>query len=87
MLLTKGPIRNWVKALQTLGMQIDHVPSSQTGDAAATIRGFERVRSHFVAVTHDDCRVETDWLQNIAVQLHDNPEAIITGRVEPGLAY
>jgi GT2 family glycosyltransferase len=35
-----------------------------------------------VAVTDDDCFVEADWVRNIAACLCENPEAIITGRVE-----
>jgi len=76
-------IATWLERLRALGPETEHVPSSQTGRAAAVNRGLERVRTRFVAVTDDDCFVEGDWLENMAAHLRRNPEAIITGRVEP----
>jgi len=77
-------VATWINTLRLLGMQIEHMSSSQSGVAAGTNRGLEQVESRFVAVTHDDCQVEPNWLQNIALRLRQNPDAIITGRIEPG---
>jgi GT2 family glycosyltransferase len=75
-------IAGWLARLRSFGLKAEHVPSSQRGRAAAVNRGIERVRTRFVAVTDDDCFVEPDWLENLAAGLCENPEAIITGRVE-----
>jgi GT2 family glycosyltransferase len=68
--------------LQLSGLDTEHVPSTQRGRAAAVNRGLERVRTPFVAVTDDDCFVETDWLENMTVRLRENHGAIVSGRVE-----
>jgi GT2 family glycosyltransferase len=39
--------------------------------------------SPFVAITDDDCFVDANWLDNMAKRLAENPEAIVSGRVEP----
>jgi glycosyltransferase involved in cell wall biosynthesis len=73
----------WVAALRAEGLTARHLPSADTGIASATNRGLERVRTPFVAVTHDDCRVDPSWLEALLVRLHEGGEAIVTGRVEP----
>jgi GT2 family glycosyltransferase len=80
-------------ALRAVGLDAVHVPSSQTGIAAATNRGLERVETDLVAVTHDDCLVRPSWLERLVERLADErtggldaPHAgdvILTGRVEP----
>jgi GT2 family glycosyltransferase len=60
------------------------VPSLQTGRAAGVNRGIERAVTRFVAVTDDDCIVQADWLERVAVRLRERPDAIVTGRVEAG---
>ena len=77
-------VAGWLKVLKNLGLGAEHVPSSQRGRAAAVNRGIERVQSRFVAVTDDDCFVEPEWLEHMAAKLRDNPDAIISGRVESG---
>jgi GT2 family glycosyltransferase len=72
----------WLERLRFIGIDAEHVPSSQRGRAAAVNRGMERVQSRFVAVTDDDCFVQPEWLENMAAKLRENPDAIITGRVE-----
>jgi GT2 family glycosyltransferase len=72
----------WVEALRSLGIDAQHLPSSHRGRAAGLNRGLERVRTRFVAVTDDDCFVETDWIEKMVARLRDNPQAIVTGRVE-----
>ena len=73
----------WVAALQDKGLVVEHVRMNQAGIAAATNRGFEQVRTRYVAVTHDDCLVRADWLERLAARLNEVGEAIVTGRVEP----
>jgi GT2 family glycosyltransferase len=75
-------IAGWLAGLRASGLSAEHVPSSQRGRAAAVNRGIERVQSRFLAVTDDDCFVEPDWLEKMAAKLHENPDAIISGRVE-----
>jgi GT2 family glycosyltransferase len=76
-------VAGWIKRLQALGISAAHVPSSQRGRAAGINRGLERVETRFVSITDDDCFVDTNWLQTMVTRLRDNPEAIVTGRVEP----
>jgi hypothetical protein len=73
----------WVSVLRDRGMDVSHVLARPAGISAATNRGLERVHTPFVAVTHDDCRVRTDWLARLASRLDDVGDAIVTGRVEP----
>jgi GT2 family glycosyltransferase len=73
----------WIEALRSIGINAEYVSSTQRGRAAGINRGLERVKTRFVAITDDDCFVSTDWLKNMRACLLDNPEAIITGRVEP----
>jgi GT2 family glycosyltransferase len=73
----------WVDRLAGRGLATAYVPSSETGIAAGTNRGLERVRTTYVATTHDDCRVRADWLETISERLRSVGDAIVTGRVEP----
>jgi GT2 family glycosyltransferase len=69
-------------ALRARGMDAVHVPLEEMGISAATNRGLERVETLYAAVTHDDCRVRSDWLQRLSARLPEVNEAILTGRVE-----
>lgn len=73
----------WIDQLNDRGVRITHVRSSETGIAASTNRGLERVRTPFVATTHDDCRVGVDWLGKLSKRLPGLEDSILTGRVEP----
>jgi GT2 family glycosyltransferase len=73
----------WLAALRAEGLMARHLPSAETGIANATNRGLERVRTRFVAVTHDDCRVDPSWLMTLLARLREGDETIVTGRVEP----
>jgi GT2 family glycosyltransferase len=73
----------FVAEVVTEGLAIDHVRPTQTGIAAATNRGLERVGTPFVATTHDDCRVREDWIEAMSRRLPAIGEAVLTGRVEP----
>ena len=69
--------------LRGAGLRAVHLPSSETGISAATNRGLERVRTTFVAVTHDDCRPAASWLEMLIARLEDTGDAVVTGRVDP----
>jgi GT2 family glycosyltransferase len=73
----------WVERLQLAGLSVTHLRSDESGIAAATNRGFDRVQTPFVATTHDDCRVRADWLETISARVRVIGDAIVTGRVEP----
>lgn len=76
-------VATWIDDLEVRGVPITYIRSTETGIASGTNRGFERVRTSFVATTHDDCRVHADWLERIGERLPGMGEAIVTGRVEP----
>lgn len=72
-----------VDQLKERGLRITHVRSRETGIASGTNRGLEQVRTRFVATTHDDCRVRTDWLEKLSLRMPVLGDSILTGRVEP----
>ena len=72
-----------VARVRQQGIAVEHVRAPANGISSATNLGLRHVCTTFVAVTHDDCRVRTDWLHRVAIRLHDIGEAILTGRVEP----
>jgi glycosyltransferase involved in cell wall biosynthesis len=76
-------VAGWARRLRAMGLQCEHLPSSETGIAAATNRGLERVQTPFAAVTHDDCRVAGDWVATMAARLASSGMVVLTGRVEP----
>src|SRR4029453_18739534 len=65
------------------GLVIPPVRSNEAGIAAGTNRGLERVRTRFVATTHDDCRVQVDWMERLSGRAREVGDRILTGRVEP----
>jgi GT2 family glycosyltransferase len=73
-----------MEKMYKLGIEAQHVPSSQRGRAAGINRGLERIRTRFVAITDDDCFVEADWLEQMVNCLRQHPDAVVTGRVEAG---
>jgi GT2 family glycosyltransferase len=73
----------WLETPRSAGLSIVHIRSSQRGIAASTNRGLEQVSTPFVGVTHDDCRVEPDWVEKMQARLQRLGEALLTGRVEP----
>ena len=72
-----------VEDLRRAGMTARHLRFRQLGTAAATNRGLERLRTGLVAVTHDDCVARPDWLARMAAALREDPDVVVTGRVEP----
>lgn len=82
----QGPnpaVEDWTKKLRSIGIHAEYLPSSQRGRAAGINRGLKCVQTQFVAITDDDCFVDPDWLKQMVTCLQENPEAIVTGRVEP----
>jgi GT2 family glycosyltransferase len=73
----------WIDRLARRGLVLTHIRSNESGIAAATNRGLERVRTPFVATTHDDCRVRADWMERLAVRVRSVGDGVLTGRVEP----
>lgn len=71
-----------IEKLRLLGIKARHVPSTQRGRAAGINRGLEQVKTRFVAITDDDCFVESNWLAQMDRHLQLHPGAIVTGRVE-----
>jgi GT2 family glycosyltransferase len=76
-------VADWMEMLRSIGINAEYGPSSQRGRAAGINRGLECVQTRFVALTDDDCFVDTDWLKTIVTHLRHHPESIVTGRVEP----
>jgi GT2 family glycosyltransferase len=83
--VNQGPkerVEDWLQAPRSTGINVKHVCSDQRGRSAGLNRGLEQVETAFVAITDDDCFVDGDWLMNMASKVKQNPEAIVTGRVE-----
>lgn len=73
----------WMESLRQAGIDAIYIPSNRHGRSAGINRGFERVRTRFVAITDDDCFVTSEWLAGMTARLRQEPGAIVTGRVEP----
>jgi GT2 family glycosyltransferase len=71
-----------LEKVQTLGIKAKHLPSTQRGRAAGINRGLVQVKTRFVAITDDDCFVETEWVAQMVAHLQAHPQTIVTGRVE-----
>jgi GT2 family glycosyltransferase len=76
-------VAEWIAALHAKGMSARHLPSRETGIANGTNRGLEQAQTRFIAVTHDDCRVDPSWLMTLLARLHHSGDVIVTGRVKP----
>jgi GT2 family glycosyltransferase len=77
-------VESWISILNDYRIQALYIPSSKRGVAAGLNEGISRVATRFIAITHDDCLADVNWLINMHTYLMDNPDEIITGRVEPG---
>jgi GT2 family glycosyltransferase len=69
--------------LRDRGVETVHVPSRQTGAAAARNRGLERVGTSFAAAIDDDCCVAGDWSDRLMERLRAHAGAVVSGRVDP----
>jgi GT2 family glycosyltransferase len=72
----------WLGRLREAGLDTLYVPSTQHGRSAGINRGLEQVQTRFVAITDDDCFVTADWLHKMIVRLRQEPDTIVTGRVD-----
>jgi GT2 family glycosyltransferase len=79
---SNNDVAGWLDRVRELGIPVKHVISGQHGRSAGINRGLENADTRFVAITDDDCFVESNWLLNLADQLREHPQAVITGRVE-----
>jgi len=59
-----------------------YVRTSSRGASAARNVGVEQSKAPIIAFTDDDCRVSTDWLQQISALFEQDPEAaLVFGKV------
>jgi GT2 family glycosyltransferase len=75
-------VAEWLDLLQAAGLDTLYVPSAQNGRSAGINRGLEQVQTRFVAITDDDCFVTAEWLYKMVARLRQEPDAIVTGRVD-----
>ena len=76
-------VSDWLKLVNQAGIETVYLCSAERGKPAAINVGFAHTQTRFVCMIDDDCFVEPDWLQNIHLRLLENPDWVITGRVEP----
>jgi GT2 family glycosyltransferase len=77
-----------VETLRRRGLIVRHVQDGGRGIAAAMNRGVSEARTRWVATTHDDCRVATDWLRRLSeTQRRLGDSAVVTGRVLPEVGH
>lgn len=74
-------VRELVEAFDDRGARCVGCPGR--GIAKGTNLGVRSAEHEIVAVTHDDCTVEPDWLAVAWKGMQQAPEAILTGRVVP----
>ena len=72
-----------LREMRDAGLNAMHVPMRGLGVARGTNHGLRKVRTSLVAVTHDDCRVQRDWLGAIRDRVMLEGVAVVTGRVLP----
>lgn len=77
-------IRSLLAAVRVRSFATLWLPSSELGRAAGINRGIEHATTRFVAITDDDCLVDTEWIERLARRLKEHDNAIITGKVEAG---
>jgi GT2 family glycosyltransferase len=80
----RAEVEAMIADLVARGLDARWVPSTLTGKSAGLNQGFRLVKTRFVAITDDDCIVAADWLETMVRWLRQEPDAIITGRVEAG---
>jgi glycosyltransferase involved in cell wall biosynthesis len=76
-------VPTWLNNLAGIGVQASYFRSSKRSPSSARNLAIEQIRSSFVAAIDEDCVAENNWLENMEIQLRNNPSAIITGRVLP----
>jgi GT2 family glycosyltransferase len=76
-------VAQWIQSIRDMGIEILHLLSEERSPASARNRGIEQVQTRFVVAIDDDCLPNWDWLEKMEMQLHQNPEVIVTGLVAP----
>jgi len=66
------------------GLNTQWLPSAERGRARGVNRGIEAAATTFVAITDDDCLAHPDWIERLEMLLRQDPDSIVTGRVEAG---
>ena len=79
---SKPAVKALLDELRVRGMKTRWVPSTDTGKSAGLNRGFRLVSTTFVAIIDDDCLVDDEWLDRMVNRLRQQPDAIVTGRVD-----
>lgn len=79
-----GEVEEMLRSLQARGIPTRWIPSTERGRARGVNRGIQAATTRFVAITDDDCLVHPDWLELVRSRLADNPDCIVTGRVDSG---
>ncbi len=75
-------VAKWLRVVEGSGVEALHIRSTGRSPASARNEGMAQVRTLFVAAIDDDCLAEPDWLETIQMHLYENPDVILTGRVE-----
>ncbi len=70
----------WIERLREAGMVVEHLSYDERGCATATNRALAQVSTRFVAITHDDCRVDSRWAINVRELLLEHG-CVVSGRV------
>lgn len=73
-----------LREFEQRGLTTRWLPSAERGRARGVNRGIEAATTTFVAITDDDCLVHADWLEELEARLAEDPQCIVTGRVEAG---
>ena len=74
-------IREFLKPAAALGVETTHVCSNKIGRSAGLNEGLQQVSSDFVAVTDDDCLVDSAWISALGHYLREDPRRVYTGQV------
>jgi GT2 family glycosyltransferase len=77
-------VESMVGALAERGIAAQWLPSAERGRARGVNRGIEASTTRFVAITDDDCLAQPEWVERLACRLEEDPDSIVTGRVDPG---
>jgi len=76
-------VMKWIGDLVLKRVNTIHIQSMERSPSSARNAGIAQVKTKFFAAIDDDCIAESNWLESISACLEKNPNAIITGRVNP----
>ena len=79
----RAEVIEWIDEVAAEGVEVRHIRSSSRGIAKATNLGLSHVETAWIAVTHDDCQVATNWMEVVEAHTRGPDEVVVTGRVEP----